>query len=256
MSLYLRYILLVITVFTPKPYSMGANNNEIPQEMKGLVRVEQPKAVMLKPHTFKFDYIVRKGSKRHRKLQSGTFQLSRYDSGNYNSRGQLVGTNRSIAASTYESFTGQKATLDVMKNLTFNTAYQIYYHEFWHHRMNGHLMEVHNPIILDIIFNAISSSYGTYHFKQVLYDMTGFRSDKWKVTYITPQEVKHFNEVCSTLEGEENFYRAFFLLRDEYYRSRSKRRGMSGLSKWVEDYDIDAYKKLKQGVISPHKFAK
>ena len=197
------------------------------------------------PKRYNFSYIVRPNSKREIKLRNNTFQISKYDRGNYNHDNVLVGTNRSISAKTFERYTNKIATIEAMKNISIHVAIEIYQKEFWEYRMQGNLMKVHNPLLLDMIFNAICSSSGTHHFKDVLYDMTGFKIPKSKLKYITKEEIKVFNNLCKDLSKEESFYKKYWTIRNSYYNKRSTKKGMKGLSKWIIDYPYDSYNTLK-----------
>lgn len=61
----------------------------------------------------------------------GGYQASAADSGNYNSLGQLVGTNRGISAPTYEAWIGHPPTVAEMKAITEATALEIYEQNYW-----------------------------------------------------------------------------------------------------------------------------
>lgn len=188
-----------------------------------------------------FSYIVRDSSKRNLKLRNNTFQLNPYDKGNYNSRGQLVGTNRSISAPVYEKYLGKVPTQRDMEQLSYNVALKIYKKKFWDTYMNGDSMKVHNPILLDMIFNAICSSAGSHHFKDVLYEMTNFKIKKWKLKWITLDEIAVFNDLCSDINKENEFYQRYWNIRNNYYNKRAKRKGLKGLSKWIKSYPYDVY---------------
>ena len=208
-----------------------------------------------KPKNYKFSYIMRDSSKRWFKLKDNTFQLNPYDRGNYNKRGKLAGTNRSISAKVYEKYTGFEANKDNMKSLSFDLAIKIYEEKFWHKYMNGDSMQVHNPILIDMIFNAICSSAGSHHFKDILQSMTknykhtktgkvykdGFVIYKSKLKWITLDEIYVFNELCSNIETEEKFYKKFWNKRNDYYNKRSSKKGLKGLSKWIKDYNYNIY---------------
>ncbi|ESU28396.1 hypothetical protein FLJC2902T_17540 [Flavobacterium limnosediminis JC2902] len=60
----------------------------------------------------------------------GGYQSMSNDSGNYNSLGQLVGTNFGIAAKTYEVWIKRPPSVTDMKNMLKNTALDIY--KFWY----------------------------------------------------------------------------------------------------------------------------
>jgi hypothetical protein len=190
---------------------------------------------------YDFTYIMRKDSKREIKLRDGTFQLSKHDSGNYNSDGELVGTNRSIAAKTYEHYMKKKATLKRMKELSFEDAFYMY-ERMYIEIMQGEKFLVHNPLLLDMIFNAICSSAGTIHFKQVLYKCGCMPSKEFN---ITSKEVECFNRNISiSYEKEKKFYETFWKIRESYYIQKSKKPQHKGLLKWIKDYPKDEYVRI------------
>lgn len=61
----------------------------------------------------------------------GGYQSSPEDSGNYNSLGELVGTNWGISAPTYEGWIGRAPTKKDMLNMSKSTAEEIYHKKFW-----------------------------------------------------------------------------------------------------------------------------
>ncbi len=56
----------------------------------------------------------------------GGFQISSKDKGNYNSAGDLVGTNFGISAPVYEKYIGKPPSVSDMKNITEGEARKIY----------------------------------------------------------------------------------------------------------------------------------
>lgn len=64
-------------------------------------------------------------------LAEGGFQKNETDGGNYNSLNQLVGTNRGIAASTYERYIGRPPTEQDMRNITRDVALTIFKNNYW-----------------------------------------------------------------------------------------------------------------------------
>jgi len=63
--------------------------------------------------------------------KEGGFQKHKNDSGNYNSRKELVGTNLGIAAPTYERYLKRPPTEQDMRNLTTAIARDIYHRLYW-----------------------------------------------------------------------------------------------------------------------------
>lgn len=61
----------------------------------------------------------------------GGYQNNPNDSGNYNSLGQLVGTNWGISAPVYESFLGYPPSKFDVQNMSLNEAKAIYKERFW-----------------------------------------------------------------------------------------------------------------------------
>ncbi len=61
----------------------------------------------------------------------GGYQNNPHDPGNYNSRGELVGTNHGISAKLYEKVIGRPPTVADMKSITKERALSIFYNWFW-----------------------------------------------------------------------------------------------------------------------------
>ena len=61
----------------------------------------------------------------------GGYQASPADSGNYNSLGQLVGTNRGISAPVYEDWINRPPSVADMKAITMEEALDIYENNYW-----------------------------------------------------------------------------------------------------------------------------
>lgn len=61
----------------------------------------------------------------------GKYTKHKTDKGNYNSKGELVGTNYGIAAKTYENKIGRPPTEEDMKNMTYHEAKDIYKEQYW-----------------------------------------------------------------------------------------------------------------------------
>ncbi len=64
-------------------------------------------------------------------VAEGGYQKMSADNGNYNSLGQLVGTNRGISAPVYEFWIGRPPTIADMQTLTLYTAQAIYKKLYW-----------------------------------------------------------------------------------------------------------------------------
>lgn len=81
----------------------------------------------------------------------GGYQNNPNDSGNYNSIGQLIGTNWGISAPVYESFLGYPPTQADMQSMTASTAKAIYKQRFWD-VIKGD--QINNQQIANILFDG------------------------------------------------------------------------------------------------------
>lgn len=82
----------------------------------------------------------------------GGYQNDPRDTGNYNSRGQLVGTNLGISAPVYESWIGRPPTEADMRAITEATARAIYRARFWD-RIRGD--SIRDQAVADILFDGV-----------------------------------------------------------------------------------------------------
>lgn len=82
----------------------------------------------------------------------GGFQIHPNDSGNYNSLGQLVGTNWGISAPVYESYLQRAPSQTDMQTMSKLTAANIFKTRFWD-RIKGD--QIHNQEVATIFFDGI-----------------------------------------------------------------------------------------------------
>ncbi len=61
----------------------------------------------------------------------GGFQKLKNDKGNYNSKGELVGTNYGVSAKFYERVIGRPPTIQDMKGITKHESHTLFKNEFW-----------------------------------------------------------------------------------------------------------------------------
>lgn len=88
----------------------------------------------------------------------GGYQNLAKDTGNYNSLGQLVGTNYGIAATTYEALIGRPPSIADMKAITKSQALQIMKIGYWD-KLNASL--INNQSIAEIIVDhAVNAGPG------------------------------------------------------------------------------------------------
>lgn len=81
----------------------------------------------------------------------GGYQNHPNDTGNYNSRGQLVGTNWGISAPVYEKYTGRPPSAEDMRNMSAATAKSIYKNAFWDDIRGD---EIQNQAVANIFFDG------------------------------------------------------------------------------------------------------
>ena len=67
----------------------------------------------------------------HLLVVEGGFQKMGSDTGNYNSRNELVGTNKGISAPVYENWINRVPSENDMRSITKDTAIQIYKKNYW-----------------------------------------------------------------------------------------------------------------------------
>jgi len=98
----------------------------------------------------------------------GGYQADPRDSGNYNSRGENVGTNLGISAPVYESWIGRVPTVADMRAITTQIARDIYKARFWD-RIKGD--RITDQAVAEILFDGVVNhgvSRGTKMAQKVL----------------------------------------------------------------------------------------
>ncbi|AUC13688.1 hypothetical protein BTO06_00355 [Tenacibaculum sp. SZ-18] len=89
----------------------------------------------------------------------GGYQKLSSDPGNYNSRGDLVGTNMGIAATTYEKWLNRPPTVEDMKSITVSIASEIYKSWYWD---TVRASEINSQAVAEnIVDHAINAGPGT-----------------------------------------------------------------------------------------------
>lgn len=88
----------------------------------------------------------------------GGYQNNPKDSANYNSRGELVGTNRGISAQAYETYLHRPPTVSDMRAITPAIAADVYKRLFWD---AIHAGEIINQSIAHLVFDIHIGSGGT-----------------------------------------------------------------------------------------------
>jgi len=190
--------------------------------------------VLYGARTVPFEYIIRPYSKRWEKVQDGTFNSAPSDRGNYNGAGEFCGTNRSVAARTLEAHLGRKISKKDMINLDMQTAIQIYKKIYTKNCIDK--MVVHQPLLVDMVYNAICSSNGSGRFKEVC---RHFQIPVTRGGNIEPADILAFNKFVKNYENEKRFYIEYYNRSESYYKKRAKKH--AGLIKWIKDYPTCPY---------------
>ena len=82
----------------------------------------------------------------------GGYQKHANDAGNYNSLGELIGTNYGISAPTLERYFGYPPTAEDIENLSQQTAIAIYKRYYWN---NHRLEEFNSQLLANIVGDGI-----------------------------------------------------------------------------------------------------
>jgi len=91
----------------------------------------------------------------------GGFQNHVRDTGNYNSRNELIGTNHGISAKALEAYIGRVPNVQDMKTLSVQTASDIYRRDYWN-KLNADQIQSQPvaEILVDHAVNAGSARAG------------------------------------------------------------------------------------------------
>jgi len=144
------------------------------------------------------------------KQVEGGFQALPGDNGNYNSLGQLVGTNHGISARFYESIIKRPPTVADIKNLSLQYAQYLYKLHFWD-KVHGDLIENQTiaNIVCDHAINAGESTIAKIVQSILVHDFKKQISIDGNIGVNT---VKAMNSVdqnqlfAKIKEGRKNFY--------------------------------------------------
>ena len=102
----------------------------------------------------------------------GGYQTNPNDPGNYNSRGELVGTNWGISAPRLEKHTGKPPTAEEMKALPIGVAAQIY-RSYWE-AIRGD--EIENPKVAALLFD-MAVNHGPRSAARLVQRIVGLKTD-------------------------------------------------------------------------------
>lgn len=139
----------------------------------------------------------------------GGFQKHRDDPGNYNSRGELAGTNFGISARFYEKIIGRPPTEADMRAITKQEAEVLFRDHFWNAQR---AWQINNQAVANtIIDHHVNAGSGARLAQQVLNDH--FRFSLVVDNQIGPQTLAALNSV-----DPAQFVRIYNEARADYYR--------------------------------------
>jgi len=93
-------------------------------------------------------------------VKEGGFQISSKDRGNYNSKGQLVGTNLGISAPVYEKYIGRVPSVYDMKNITEEEARDIYRKNYITPVTKNLGISEDSPVFEQVVDMVVNHGYG------------------------------------------------------------------------------------------------
>lgn len=100
------------------------------------------------------------------KAAEGGYQNHASDEGNYNSLGQLVGTNHGVSAKKYERIIGRPPTAADMRNLTAAEAREIFRQDEWRRIQGDRILDQQ---VANIFFDgAVNHGRGIHLMQEVL----------------------------------------------------------------------------------------
>lgn len=90
----------------------------------------------------------------------GGYQNSKNDAGNFNSKGERVGTNYGISAKVYEEYLGRSVSEEDMKALTEKEAVEIYEKQYINPVTNNLGIDPESPIFTQVVDMVVNHGYG------------------------------------------------------------------------------------------------
>ncbi len=127
----------------------------------------------------------------------GGYQAYPNDSANYNSKNELVGTNRGISAIAYEQYIGHPPSASEMKAITQQTALDVYKKLFWD-KIKGDAIK--NDSVAQMMFEAFiaSGGYGIQRIRKAINIYNGKQLVAEVVTQpLTNLEVNYINSAAA-----------------------------------------------------------
>jgi len=144
----------------------------------------------------------------------GGYQKLPEDTGNYNSIGELVGTNHGISAKFYETVIGYPPSETDMRGITKETALQLFKHYFWDKLKADQInSQAVAETLVDMGINA-SPYMAAKMMQQTLNDKFG--KNLQEDGLIGPKTIEAINSV-----DPANLFVEYNIARENYYKSLS-----------------------------------
>lgn len=162
----------------------------------------QTKTETIKPKLLKeIEVVDRKSeflkSQKLVKTAEAGYSDDRGDRGNFY-RGRFIGTNHGISAPVLADYMGKTPTRNDMKNLTYETALEIFKTNFWDAQ---NLSEFSNQSVANIIYDGCVNQ-GVSKMKEIVFDAAGDLGLELKGQTFTVANIKKLN----SLDQKELFY--------------------------------------------------
>ena len=108
-------------------------------------------------------------------LEEGGYQVSEKDTGNFNSSGELVGTNYGISAPVYEEYLGRPVTRQDMEELPVSVASKIYKKNYIQPVIKNLGIPIDSPAFKQVLDMTVNHGYGNT--TKMLQNMLGLEQD-------------------------------------------------------------------------------
>ncbi|WP_299116876.1 glycoside hydrolase family 108 protein [uncultured Winogradskyella sp.] len=175
----------------------------------------------------------------------GGYQKDPDDSGNYNSLGQLVGTNYGISAPVYEDYLNRYPTESDMRNMKKSTADSIYKSLYWDKVKASQILS--QPVANLLVDFAVNSGVPTAVKK--LQDLLNYKFSKNLAVdgIIGPLSLNAINSVDS-----KTLFNEFKEVRKQFYKNiavGSQAKFLSGWLKRLEKFVFEKKTLISTGML-------
>lgn len=174
------------------------------------------------------------------KTAEAGYSDDRGDRGNFY-RGRFIGTNHGISAPVLADYMGKTPTRDDMKNLTYETALEIFKTNFWDAQ---NLSEFSNQSVANIIYDGCVNQ-GVSKMKQIVFDAAGDLGLELKGQTFTVANIKKLNSL-----DQKELFDSIKKFRELRYKDAStwKRHGRGWMNRLTSiEYRNESHKWSSRG---------